>query len=485
MRKYRLFFFIILASLCNPLIGQINLQESVDYFTSDQVNKNASITIQVIDLDSDSVLAQSNEYTSLMCASTAKLFSTSSAMKLLGNNYRAQTRFYTSGLIDSMGILHGDLWIRGGGDVSLGSKYFNEEGTEFDFMINWLDSLKSHGIHGINGRLITDASEFGYAGVPDGWDWSDMGNYYGVGASGINFFDNTLKYYFNTGNPGEKVELLATLPEIPNLFFQHDIKAENIRRDLSYIYGSPFSNVRFGRGSLPAYKDSFCVKGSIPDPELQLSIDFKSFLAAHSFDVKGESSANRFLLTPHPSFDSLHFVFSYTGEKLIDIVNKTNLYSVNLFAEGLLNLTGYKYSGFGSTKSGINAVYRLIRKDVDLSGLSIKDGSGLSRKNAVSASHFCQLLKGIYKSGIYDDFKGSLSVAGNKGTLKSVCRNQKGANRIYAKSGTLSNVKAYSGYVQTVSGKNLAFAVIANNFNCSKSQIVKKMERMFNAMASY
>jgi D-alanyl-D-alanine carboxypeptidase/D-alanyl-D-alanine-endopeptidase (penicillin-binding protein 4) len=280
MRKYRLFFFIILASLCNPLIGQINLQESVDYFTSDQVNKNASITIQVIDLDSDSVLAQSNQYTSLMCASTAKLFSTSSAMKLLGNNYRAQTRFYTSGLIDSMGILHGDLWIRGGGDVSLGSKYFNEEGTEFDFMTDWLDSLKSNGIYGINGRLITDASEFGYAGVPDGWDWSDMGNYYGVGASGINFFDNTLKYYFNTGNPGEKVELLATLPEIPNLFFQHDIKAENIRRDLSYIYGSPFSNVRFGRGSLPAYKDSFCVKGSIPDPELQLSIDFKSFLAA-------------------------------------------------------------------------------------------------------------------------------------------------------------------------------------------------------------
>ena len=59
------------------------------------------------------------------------------------------------------------------------------------------------------------------------------------------------------------------------------------------------------------------------------------------------------------------------------------------------------------------------------------------------------------------------------------------ANKIFAKSGTLSNVKAYSGYVQTENGKNLAFAVIANNFNCSKSQIVKKMELIFNAMASY
>lgn len=141
MRKYRLFFFLFLTSLCNPVIGQINLQNYVDYFTADQVNKNASITIQIIDLDSDSILAQANEHTSLMCASTAKLFSTSSAMKLLGNNHRAKTRFYTNGFIDSLGVLHGDLWIRGGGDVSLGSKYFNDEGIEFDFMFDWLDSL--------------------------------------------------------------------------------------------------------------------------------------------------------------------------------------------------------------------------------------------------------------------------------------------------------------------------------------------------------
>ena len=52
----------------------------------------------------------------------------------------------------------------------------------------------------------------------------------------------------------------------------------------------------------------------------------------------------------------------------------------------------------------------------------------------------------------------------------------------FSQKGTLSNVKAYSGYVETKSGKNLAFAVIANNFNCSKSQIVKKMEFIFNAM---
>jgi D-alanyl-D-alanine carboxypeptidase/D-alanyl-D-alanine-endopeptidase (penicillin-binding protein 4) len=482
---YRLFSLLILTFLVNYNIAQLNLQKAVDHFVKDVVNKNASLSIQIIDLDNDSSLASYHEYASLMCASTAKLFSTSSALKILGNNYQAQTRFYTNGYVDSLGILRGDLWIRGGGDVSLGSKYFNDEGNEFNFMHDWLDSLKNNGLKGIDGRLITDGSEFGYAGVPDGWGWSDMGNYYGVGASGINFFDNTLKYYFKTGKPGESVQFIGTNPVIDDLFFQHDILAENIRKDYSYIYGSPYSKVRFGHGSLPAYKDSFCVKGSMPDPEMQLAIEFGRYLEDSSFNISKGVFANRFLPEKSVHYDSLNHLFSYSGKSVIDIVNKTNLYSVNLYAEGLLNLLGYYYTGKGSTNSGISTVYRLWRNKVSAAGLSLKDGSGLSRKNAVSSSHFCQLLKAIYSSDIYADFKGSLSVAGNKGTMKYVCRRQKGENRIFAKSGTLSNVKAYSGYVQTESGKNLAFALIANNFNCSKSQIVNKMELVFNAMAAY
>ena len=97
-----------------------------------------------------------------------------------------------------------------------------------------------------------------------------------------------MKYYF-TSKPGEKVQFLGTLPEIPDLFFQHGIEAANIRKDYSYIYGSPFSNVRFGRGSLP--EDSFCVKGSIPDPEMQLARDFKSYLLDTGFVISGEAIA--------------------------------------------------------------------------------------------------------------------------------------------------------------------------------------------------
>ncbi len=482
---YRLFCFFILSFHCNSSLAQINIQRSVDYFVQDIVNKNASISIKIIDLDADSTLASYREQSSLICASTAKLFTTSSALKVLGKSYQAKTRFYCDGIVDSLGVLHGDLWIRGGGDVSLGSRYFNSKGDEFDFMEAWLDSLNSIGIKKINGKLITDGSEFGYAGVPDGWDWSDMGNYYGVGASGINFYDNTLRFYFKTGRPGGYVKFIGTKPVIKDLFFQHDIVAANISRDRSYIYGSPFSSVRFGRGRIPAYKDSFCVKGSMPDPEMQLAVDFGQFLETRGINILEGVSSNRFLRKETDFYTSLNYLFSYSGQDLMTIINKTNLYSVNLYAEAILNLIGYNSTGDGSTKSSISALYRLWKNKIDLTGLTLKDGSGLSRKNAISASHFCQLLESIYESNIYSDFKGSLPIAGRTGTLKYVCSGQKGANRIFAKSGTLGNVKAYSGYVETVSGKNLAFALIVNNFNCTRSEIVKKMESVFNAMASY
>ena len=76
-------------------------------------------------------------------------------------------------------------------------------------------------------------------------------------------------------------------------------------------------------------------------------------------------------------------------------------------------------------------------------------------------------------------------MAGKSGTLKNICRSQPASGRIFAKSGTLSNVKAYAGFVKTITGKNLAFALIVNNFEGSRYQLVKKMERIFNAMANY
>jgi D-alanyl-D-alanine carboxypeptidase/D-alanyl-D-alanine-endopeptidase (penicillin-binding protein 4) len=115
----------------------------------------------------------------------------------------------------------------------------------------------------------------------------------------------------------------------------------------------------------------------------------------------------------------------------------------------------------------------------------INDGSGLSRANAISARHFCDLLRYMYTSPNYLNFRATLPIAGVSGTIKSLCKGQLGEGRVMAKSGTLNNVKGYAGYVETISGKKIAFSFCVNDFSCTSSQLVSKMEAVLNALAEY
>jgi D-alanyl-D-alanine carboxypeptidase/D-alanyl-D-alanine-endopeptidase (penicillin-binding protein 4) len=115
----------------------------------------------------------------------------------------------------------------------------------------------------------------------------------------------------------------------------------------------------------------------------------------------------------------------------------------------------------------------------------LNDGSGLSRQNAISAQHFCDLLKYMTTSPNYEIFRSTFPLAGKSGTISTLCKGAAGEGRVNAKSGTLKNIKAFSGYVDSKSGKKIAFALIVNNFSCSSNEITSKMEKVLNALAEY
>lgn len=481
-------YFLIFALISYQFaVCQNSVQIEINKLAKNSTLSNASISFLAIDLDSNQSIAALNPDLSLPTASTAKLFSTATSLKVLGPKFQPLTKFYLNGDLDSLGKLNGDLWIRGGGDPSLGSRFFTEKGHEADFIQAWIDTLKKLGINAINGNVIIDGSDYSYQGIPDGWSWSDMGNYYGAGPSGIVLFDNMVQYHFKTSQmAGQKTQLTSTFPVVEKLLFDNQIVSSNKSGDNSYIYGAPYSYDRFGVGSLPVQKNDFIVKGSLPDPELQLANELRS-----AFTNTGLHSTNQFLsfrsIKNNQSRDYSKFklIYEHKGETIASIVNETNLHSINLFAEQLLFLCSKEKYGYGSTENGIRLIEKSWAKDINFSGLNITDGSGLSRSNAISANHFCQLLKGIYTSEIYTDFLSSLPIAGCSGTLTNVCKNQLGHGRIKAKSGTLNRVKSYVGYVDSKSGKKIAFAIIVNNYNCSSSQLVDLMEHVFNAMAEF
>jgi len=455
-----------------------------DFIVSEELT-NASISIAIRD-DEGKIIGEKNNLTSLPAASTAKLFATASALEILGPNYKAKTRIYIEGNITTEGILNGNIWIRGGGDPTLGSKFFNEPNSKMDFLQRWIEAIESAGIKRITGGIISDASEFGYLSAPDAWTWNDMGNYYGAGPSGLTVFDNTLEYHFKTSKyNGGLSEILEITPNVKGINIFNEVKSENISYDNAYIYGAPYSLNRIATGSLPIGRSNFIVKGSLPDPELAIGELFFDALLDKGITCLEEVMTKRNMSNQIPNYSLMELIHTEYGQSLEEIIRITNHNSVNLFAEHLVCLIAYEKGMIGSVINGIRYITKYWNSRIDTRGLYLTDGSGLSRSNGISSTHLTSLLQYMQNQSKYSkEFYNSLPISGKSGTLRSLCLNQPGHGRIHAKSGTMNRIKSYAGYVESSTGKRFSFAIIVNNFEGSSSGIKKKMESLLNKLSA-
>ena len=482
---------IIICSICislNFLFAQNTIQDAVNKFCSDEAFKYASISIEVVNLKTNKIIASHNPNKSLPSASTAKLFSTATALEILGPNFKPKTRIYKDGYIDSTGKLIGNIWIRGGGDPSLGSKYFVSKANKKQFLHKWKDKIIQLGINTISGSIIADASEFGYKGAPDGWSWEDLGNHYGAGPSGLTIFDNILNFKFNTSNiVNVPVTLSSIEPYSPGLEFFNYINSSNRNGDNVYFYGGPYSKTVFASGTLPINRKDFLVKASLPNPEVQFAYEFEKILEDNNINVLSDYKSSRFDFEKTFSnkiYNDKNLIYTHQGEYLINIINYTNRNSVNLFAEHLISLIGYEKNKNGSTNDGVQIMNEFWRSKFSTKGLYLKDGSGLSRSNAISAKHLIRLLIYMNTSKYNIEYKSSLPITGVNGTLKYLCKNQAADGRIHAKSGTMSRIKSYAGYINSKTGKEYAFALIINNHICNSKLLKQKIESLFNILAT-
>lgn len=482
--KHLVFAILITVIQLNGLGQDQQLTQWVNDFSSAQSLNHGSVSIAIRDKDGV-IIAGKNQETSLPTASTAKLFSTASALEILGPDYKAKTRLYIEGDITKEGELNGNIWIRGGGDPSLGSKYFHDDEDRLTFLAQWAEKIKAHGIKKINGAVIADASEFGYVSAPDSWTWNDMGNYYGASPSGLTVMDNTLEYHFKTSNyQGGKTEITEIQPPIDGLKIINEVTSENIKYDNSYIYGAPFSLDRIATGSLPMGRSDFVVKGSLPDPELAIAQMLAEELLSKGVTTSELAKAKRQFHDLKIDYSQMKLIHTETGASIQEIITLTNFKSINLFAEHLLCLIAYENGQIGSVNNGVKFSMNYWKGRINTDGLNLTDGSGLSRSNGISASHLTALLHYMNTTSKYKDlFYKSLPVSGESGTLKSLCKGQKGEGKIHAKSGTMNRIKSYAGYIESGSGKHYTFAIITNNFEGSVSGIKREMEVLLNSIS--
>lgn len=471
--------------LCFPLTlaAQYPLQQVVNTLVQDPLLKGTKWSICAIDLQTGDTLAAYQPQQALPGASITKLISTAAAFSILGPEYKASTQLVLEGVLKPNGIFDGNLRIVGGGDVSLGSRYFNEPGKELYFLDDWLAALQANGIRCITGQIIADGASFGAYSCPLGWQQVDMGNYYGCGAFGLNFYDNTIKLQFQTGNAGKQVQLKSMYPVDSHFALRIEAVAAPVTSDQTFVYGVPFDDQRVIKGKLPLNRSAFEVKASMPDPARLLAELLFQKLQAGGIRVDGGARSAMFPFTS-PDFVPSKVIHTTYGQTLNDIIFHTNQRSVNLFAEGNLLQIGYKSSGSGTYERSLMVLDSLLA-EWKIGPCRIVDGSGLSKENRMSAAQYTQLLAVQYQQSYFSSYLASLPIVGVSGTAKNLCKGQAAQGKVYAKSGSITGIKAYAGYVDLPNGGRAAFTLIANDYAISGAAMAGKFEPILNALATY
>lgn len=149
-----------------------------------------------------------------------------------------------------------------------------------------------------------------------------------------------------------------------------------------------------------------------------------------------------------------------------DIVQRTLTDSENNYAEALAHLVGGRLLQDASFAGGAQATTQTLQAlGLDVDGLTLADGSGLSRENRVPARLLADLLA-VSVTGADAELvpmASGLAVAGLTGTLAdrfTTSSTKAGRGFVHAKTGTLTGVSSLAGTVLDAEGRTLVFAMI-------------------------
>lgn len=448
----------------------------------------AGISVSIKYADNGETIAELNPNLALSPASTQKLVTTAAAMVTLGEGFRFKTTLESDGVYDAEnGVLNGNLYIRGGGDPTLGSEKFSS--TKIDKLLAAiLATMQEKGVKKINGSIIGDDAVFERSMAPAAWNWGDLGNYYGAGACGLSILDNMFYIHFRTGaSPGDSTWVVRCEPEIPGLVMFNEVRCgKKNSGDDAYIFGSEYTYLRYVRGSIPPGETDFTVKGSIPDPVFMAAHLLDEHLRKNGIEISEKPTTTRVMRENNLAVnDTLRTELGeIKSPTLKSIVEQTNIYSNNLYAEHLHKAVAYRLYGLGSNTNGNDAIQKFwSKKGLNSDQLFVADGSGLSRNNAISANNMTQLLIIMTKESCFNSFYESLPVAGKNGTLRSIGKGTIIENNLHAKSGSMNRIRSYAGYVKNKKGREIAFSMIFNNFNVNNTEIKKVCEALMIKIA--
>ena len=471
------FWMFLFAALITSLTAGDALENWVARQKQAPALKHAQWSLFAAYVDDGRVILERNAGEALAPASGFKLFTSALALSALGTDFRFTTELGYRGNIDGNGVLRGELILTGGGDPTLGSTRIDGNPGLNSLMILLSAAVEKAGITSVSGDLVADLSLFPEQRTPGGWNWMDLGNYYGAGAGALNINDNLYRLYFEPGRPGEKARVAGTDPPVPGLTFINHMKT-GVRGsgDQGYIYAAPGQWQATLRGSIPA-GGRFTIKGTLPDPALFALQRVKKALAEKGIPVTGTLRKSHRAVSANT-----RPVLRLTSPPLGEIVTVIHRRSFNLYAEAAGKMAA-RALGFEAGSAGFDkALHQFLEeRHIDTEALTAADACGLSATNAITTRMMVELLKSLPAEKWFDLYYNTLSVAGDSkrgGFFKKWGRGTLLAGNARIKSGLIKGVRSHSGYVTGRSGRLIAFSFIANHYNGS----LRAVDRIHQAL---
>ncbi|WP_456279414.1 D-alanyl-D-alanine carboxypeptidase/D-alanyl-D-alanine endopeptidase [Bacillus sp. AK128] len=391
-------------------------------------------------------------------ASNLKLLTAAAALSVLGEKHKFGTELLIDGKVEA-GVLKGDLYFKGKGDPTLMVSDLEEMVKE----------LKSKGITKISGALIGDDTWFDNERLSIDLPWSDETTYYGAQVSAITLSPND-DYDAGTviveikPNPTEgKPPIVEITPQTNYMKIVNSavtVKAKDTR-DLT-IERMHGENTIVISGKIPQHGARVKEWVSVWEPTTYTLTLFKQVLNANGIVVDGPILVNE---TPTHAEKLITHSSMELSELLIPFLKFSN----NGHGEALVKEMGKVVKGEGSWEKGLEAMLEELEKwGVNTSTMLLRDGSGISHVNLITASQLSKLLFMIQKEEWYNSYLNALPLAASSdrllaGTLLHRMTNVSEQAVVRAKTGTLTTVSSLSGYLTTRNGESLIFSVLLNN----------------------
>ncbi|HSR50270.1 MAG TPA: D-alanyl-D-alanine carboxypeptidase/D-alanyl-D-alanine-endopeptidase, partial [Acidobacteriota bacterium] len=382
------------------------------------------------------------------------------------------------------GTLRGNLVVVGSGDPTLGARLSSSDvediiqGDPLRIFRHWAEELKEQGIYRITGDLVGDVGVFDSIPLGEGWSWDDVAYGYSAPISGLQFNENVVMLRLEPALQAGQPARISMQPQTG--YFEVLNQVETVPLDGDFrlsLQHRPGSRQVVVSGQMPVDSSAFWRSVAVFDPAEYFLTVLRETLRSEGIAIEGENRLHR----EEETLPDLTGVISHDSPTLDWILNVFLKISQNLYGETLVKTLDRspRLKHYEDGREEVESV--LTSAGIPPDSYILRDGSGLSRYNFLSADMLIRLLEAVHRHPDREAFVSFLPVSGESGTISRRMKGTAAEGRVQAKTGTLANVRALSGFVTTQDGEVLAFSMIANNF----AQPMRSAEYLQDAALAY